>query len=79
MKADIHAEHGSVARCSISEETQATLTDIIGALERLSLPDDLSSSDDITESICGLPSLSCNELIDRMETWTQMEESTELN
>jgi len=46
MEADIRAEHGNRTKCIISDKTKYSLDDILYALSRLSLPEDVSSDTD---------------------------------
>ena len=81
LKADIHAEHGSRTRSIISAEMRESLDIVIDGLSQLSLPNNASSDDDLTASICGLVELSknCNkeDLAEELEAWTQIEDTSD--
>jgi hypothetical protein len=65
--------------CSISKATKESIDGNIGALSRLSLPDNSSCDDDLQANFRGLPELNANctkeALAGALETWTQIEET----
>ena len=82
MEADIRAEYASRSKCAISDETKASLDDIIFGLTKLSLPKDTSLDDSIMESVHALSLLhqsksSAEAFAAELETWTQIEETDE--